>query len=263
MGGVVKGVFGKGGILGGSSDAASQAAAAQVAGQQQGIATLRENLGPFAQAGIGQLPGLQEGATAGGLDARLAQIFGGSQFQNLVGERTRAVQGGLSAAGLNRSGAGLQAAANIPTDLGLQLEQLLTGRSQTLASQGQQAAAGLGGQVANLQAGIGQTRGQGIITQQQADVAQAQNAIGTVATVASFFSDPRLKENVEEIADLGPLKLYQWDWIAKVKDTFIANFPTIGFMADEVEKVFPEFVNEHLGFKMINYHDLLNELEAA
>ena len=55
------------------------------------------------------------------------------------------MQGQLGAGGQFRSGNALTAAAAIPTDLGLQLENLLTQRSAGLSGGGQQAALGLGG----------------------------------------------------------------------------------------------------------------------
>jgi len=51
----------------------------------------RGALGPFLEAGQGALPGLIEGSTVGGLDARLGRIFDSDIFGQLVGERTTAV----------------------------------------------------------------------------------------------------------------------------------------------------------------------------
>ena len=38
--------------------------------------------------------------------------------------------------------------------------------------------------------------------------------------------------------------------------------PPIGFMADEVQSIYPEFVKERSGILMLDYHGLLNKLEA-
>ena len=177
-----------GSFLGGGGDAASEAAAAQAAAKQRAIETLQRNLAPFRDAGTQALPGLQEASTIGGLDARLGQIFGGGQFQNLIAERTRAVEGRDAASGNFRSGAGLLNAAQVPTDIGLQLEQLTQGRLGSLAGIGLNAAGNLGGGVAGLQAGIGQDIGSGILGDAQAQAAQFQNALNTGVGVAGLFA---------------------------------------------------------------------------
>lgn len=168
------------GLLG--AESARKASQAQQATQQQALAEqrrqfeiTRQNLQPFIGAGQTGLQGLEQGATAQGLDQRLADILGGGAFQQLAGERTRAAQAGLASAGLTRSGAGLQAIAGVPGDLALQLEGLLGGRQGQLAGLGQQTAAQLGGlgqgfagQQSNLLSQLGQTQAQGILGGQQA-----------------------------------------------------------------------------------------------
>ncbi len=291
-----------GGIFGGGSDAGAQAAAAQQAQNRRGVKELRrqfgrtqENIDPFIQAGTGALPQVTEGTTAEGLDARLARIFNTDIFGSLVGERSRQVQGALGAGGLRRSGPGLTEAARVPTDIGLMLEQLLTGRSTDLAGRGQQAAFGLGqlgGQksqnIADLFGATGVAQGQGIITDAQSEAAGLQNilnlggaiggqaaAAGGIGQLASsiFFSDPSLKENVEEIGiiytedpknpgqQIG-LELVQWDWIEKAKGTIIEKCMNIGFMANRIKEIFPEYVSEFYGLMVVDYPSLLNRLEA-
>ena len=263
--------------FGGRSNAGGRAAEAQVAGGQQGIDEImrqfgitQQNISPFIQAGIGALPGLTQGTTAGGLDARLREILNTDIFGGLVEERGRAVQSQSAATGQSRSGFGLQEAARVPTELALELEQLLTGRSSQLAGRGQQAAFGLGqlggqaaGGIADLFQAQGRARGAGIVTDAQAEAQRAQQQLNTAATIGSiFFSDPTLKENVEPIGKIKTLILYQWDWIAKTKGTLIEKCPDIGFMADEVKEQFPQFVSEFCGFMVIDYPSLLDELEV-
>jgi hypothetical protein len=181
-----------------ASDAASKAAGAQGAQtaaalnqQRLQFEQTQRNLQPFIGAGQTALQGLEQGSTAQGLDQRLGDIFSGSSFQNLLGERTRAAQGGLAAAGLTRSGAGLQAIAGIPQGLGLELEQLLGNRQGTLAGLGQQTAAQLGGLSGNFAANqssllqnLGQTQAQGILGQGQADTARNQAFIQGIGQLA-------------------------------------------------------------------------------
>jgi hypothetical protein len=203
------------------------------------------------------------------------QFSGGGGLQQalggLISERQRALQGQLAAGGLTRSGTALEEAAAIPTDLGFQIEQMLSGRTSALAGSGQNAAAQLGAfgadassSLAGIQQQSGQAISSGILADQQARAQASQNFLNTAGTIGSiFFSDPALKENVEEIGETGGLKIVQWDWIEKTKGTMIEGCGTIGFMADEVKEVYPQHVYEFGGFMMIDYPALLDELEEA
>jgi len=261
----------------GGSDAGTDAARAAAEARDREIVELRrqfnvtqQNIQPFVQAGAGQLGALTQGASIGGLDERLREIFSSESFQSLIGERTEAVEGQLSAGGLSRSGTAIQEAANIPTSLGFDIENLLTGRSQTLAGSGQNAAVGLGalgaqtsGRIGASLAGRGQDTASGILADQQAEAQGTQNALNLAATVGSiFFSDPALKENIEKISSIGDLSLYQWDWIPETKDTIIGKCGTIGFMADEVKEKYPHHVSDYCGFMTIDYPALLDEMES-
>ena len=129
----------------GFGGAGKRAATQQIQAQQEGQRQAERRLRPFEQAGVGQLGALEEGTTAGGLDERLGRIFDTESFSRLLGERTRAVEGALSAGGLTRCGAAIQELSAVPTDLGFQIEELLTGRSRGLAETGFGAARDLAG----------------------------------------------------------------------------------------------------------------------
>lgn len=257
------GVFDEGGILGAPSQAGSRAGAAQAAGKQQGIETLTRELSPFRDAGLQGLEGILQGSTAQGFGANLQELLSGGALQPLVAERGRAVQGQLAAGGLTRSGAGLQAAAAVPTDLALQIEQMLNQRQGGLAETGFQAASGIGGGVAGLQAGIGRDIGAGIVTDAQAKSAQQGQLFDIATTAASFFSDPKLKTNTKVIGKIGELKVYSWDWIPEVAHTIISKFPQVGFMADQVKAKFPQFIQEFGGYMTVDMDGLLSKLEGA
>lgn len=238
---------------------------------QLGLTT--ERLEPFFQAGREQLPALTQGTTAGGFDERLGGIFDTDIFKSLVEERGRAVEGQLSAGGLTRSGTALQEAANVPTEIGLFLENLLTERSRGLAGIGQQTGVQLGqfgetasGRVANIFGKTGEAISSGILGGAEAGIAQGERQLSTIGTglkIASFFSDPRLKKNIRKIGFLNGLNVYLWDWVDGAKGTLIEKCPDVGFMADEVNEKFPQFVSEFCGFKVVDYPSLLNELEEA
>lgn len=328
-------VFGKGGADAARDAANVQAGASDraIAEQQRQFEAIRSLLAPFVGYGYGALPYVAQGATAGGMGDRIAEIMGTrpagslapaqpgampaaapaapsggqmgkfadliqrvggggaggqpaavgtppaagiqlpggsspSPFQALVDERTRAAQGQLGASGLMRSGGALLEAARIPTELALALEEQLYGRQAALANSGQNAAvmqgnAGMnaGNSVARLLQEQGAANAQGIIGAQQARAASSQSMLQTGLTAAAiFFSDPRLKENMAPIGKIGPLTLYEWDWIEGVSD--VIGRMSIGFNADEVEEHFPEFVVEAHGFKAIHYPLLTAELRA-
>ena len=237
---------------GGKKDAGSRAADAANKQTQLGI----DRLNPFEQAGAGQLPGLVEGATIGGLDSRLAEIFNSDTFGSLVDDRTRGVQSQLAAGGLTRSGAGVESIANVGSELGLQLEQLLTGRSSSLAGQGLGAAGG----IANLFQNKGENTSSGILAD-----AQAKSAFGSqLAKVAGgiFFSDERLKENIVELGVIGDLSVVEWDWIPQAEGTVINDCPNVGFIAQEVQAKHPEFVGEQSGWLFVDYEGLMGKLQA-
>lgn len=269
MGGVVKSFTGKGGAGGGAAEQANIFSQKAIAELRRQFDITQEQISPFVEAGVGALPDVIQGTTARGLDERLAEIFGTGAFESLVGERTRAVEGQLAAGGLTRSGAAIQEAANIPTSLGFALEELLTGRATGLAGAGQGAAFGLGGLragtaggIANLLTQQGQNIASGILTDEQARAAGAENVVNLLTTAGSiFFSDPTLKENIEQISMINDLNLYEWDWIPETEGTLIEKCGTIGFMADEVQKKYPQHVSEFCGFLIIDYPALLDEME--
>jgi len=247
---------------------------------QQAINELRRQfdvtqgqISPFVEAGQRQLPALEAGATPGGLDATLAQLFDTDIFGSLVEERQRGVQGQLAAGGLTRSGTAIEEAARVPTDIGLALESLLTGRQQALATGGQSGAINLGqigagasGGIANLLTASGQAGSAGILTDAQARAQGGQNLLNTAATIGSIirFSDPNLKENTEQVGQIGPLPLVQWDWIPSVRTIkLISSGFNLGFLTTDVKKHFPHHVYTYCGFDCIDYPNLLNDLESV
>lgn len=230
--------------------------------------TTQGNIQPFVQAGQEALPGVQAGGTLAGFSGNLSDIFNTDIFKTLVDERTRATQGQLAAGGLTRSGTAVEEIANIPTNVGLGIEQTLFDRQAGLTGQGLSAAGSLGGFGAQSSGGIasllnqqGQNTASGLLADQQAKASFVGQLLGVASSAATgFFSDPRLKENVEQVADIGDLGVFEWDWIEKAKDTIVAAFPTLGFMADEVEEKYPHLIHEFGGFKIIDYSALLDEL---
>jgi len=279
--------------------AITEAARISAASQREALEALREQLGmsredfePFLQAGGAALAGLTEGfqgprgATAAGLDANLAEIMSGESFQSLLGERQRGLQGQLAAGGLTRSGTALQESARLPTSLAFDIENQLFGRQtsqevariqglQNLGQMGLSAAAqtgGIGGgltqSISQQLSGIGMTQAQGLTGAAQASAAgmlgasqaAAQGRQNMLGLVASLFSDPRLKTNIEVVGKVGPLDLVTWDWIPELEDSFVKDFPTIGYLSTQVKEHYPQYVGEFGSYDTINYHALDEEL---
>jgi len=84
--------------------------------------------------------------------------------------------------------------------------------------------------------------------QQQNDM--TNTIVSAIATGASA-SDRRLKKNIKKVGELKGLNVYDFDYIWGKHST--------GFMADEVEKVYPDMViTNESGYKMVNYGGILN-----
>ena len=254
----------------------------------------KANLDPFISAGRGALDETVQGSTIGGFAERLSEIFGTDIFKTLVGERTNAIEGQLASSGNARSGLGLETIANIPTGIGVFLEQLLTGRSQKLANQGVNTAfnlAAFGQNKANVIAGVEKSTGiaqaSGIAQDAQANAAGFGKLLGIGgkalggALAGGFnvggFGDsftgsglaragqgaPRLKMNTRVVGRIGPLNIYLWDWIPETKATIVELCPTEGFLSNEVKEIYPEHVYDFGGFDVIDYESVFAELRAA
>lgn len=250
---------------------------------------------PFMEAGTGAISGLQrgfqapQGTTAGGMEGILQSIIGGDTFQSLVGERQRGIQGQLAAGGLTRSGTALTEAAKIPTDLALQLENQLFGRQFAgeqerirglenlfqggLSATGQGANAtgnlfqsiinaitGAAGAEAGGITGGAEAAASGILGAEQARAQALQNAMNLGGGIAAGFSDPRLKTNIRVIGKVGPLDLVEWDWIPELEDSFVKDFPTMGYLSTQVKELYPEYIYEFGGYDVIDYPEVNNAL---
>ena len=117
-----------------------------------GFGQAAQGLGAFGQAGQQALGQFQQGSTAQGFGQNLQNLQQSGALNPLIEARTRAAQSAQGAAGLSRSGAGLNQITDIPQDVLLGIEGMLSGRQQQLAGQGLQAQ----GQIAGFQAGGGQ-----------------------------------------------------------------------------------------------------------
>lgn len=143
---------------------------------------------PFFQEGVNAIGRGREGTTIGGLDARFNRLRDTDLFGSLLGERTKAVQSGLSAGGLTRSGTAVEELAGVPTELLLELENMLTQRATRRREGDLNRGFAAGSNLTNLRARGGVLRGEaqssGIITDAQAKAAQTQGLIDFASAFA-------------------------------------------------------------------------------
>lgn len=256
---------------GGGEQAVKEGTREGIAEQRRQFDIIQKLFKPFLEAGTGALPDFIRGSSLEGLSENLSKIFDTDIFKDVVGESRNLLESGASALGLSRSGGFFKDLSQIPLAAGRDIEGDIFSRISNLVGLGagtatQQAQAGLqtGSNISSLFQAQGSQLAQLSNARANRSAAATQgllNAGASITSAAILASDPRLKINVEHISDMGNLKQYQWDWHPAIADTFISKFPTIGFLADEVEEKYPEFVVELAGIKCIYYGDLLDALE--
>ena len=86
-------------------------------------------------------------------------------------------------------------------------------------------------------------------------------AIQIGAAYAGSGSDVRLKENIQPYDTLNGVQFYTWDWNNKAKEIGYDKYPTMGVIAQEVQKTHPDTVIEGPeGYLMVNYGKLKDEI---
>lgn len=253
----------------------------------------RDLLMPFINSGTGMLGNLEQGATLGGFASNLNDIMNSSALDPLRAKRMEAINAAFGKSGMLNSSSRAGAVADDLTDFSLAIEQLLSGRQQGLATMGLSGAGTLGGfgantagNIANLQQAAGQAQASGILGAQQARAGQIDQILGLGAGAAGgallggagmmgglgagggaalglLFSDSRLKTNIEATGNIGPLTVYRWDWIPELAEMGVEIPMNTGFIAEEVERIFPEHVHPFGPFKAVDYESVLNKLDEV
>ena len=89
------------------------------------------------------------------------------------------------------------------------------------------------------------------------NVSTGDQIAGTISTIAALasLSDRRLKVDIKKIGTHSTgLNVYEWEWNAKAFVLGLDKHPRKGFIAQEVQKVFPDAVVEGShGYLMIDY----------
>ena len=280
----VKGITG--GLFGGAA-AAGGAAGAQSAAIQEAIEEIKKDFGiteeefaPFREAAVGgegvtgALPRQQEFLGLLGPEAQQAAFAGfmespGQKFLRERGEQALVRQssaiGGLGGGNIR------QALQEQGIGVAAQQQSELQDRLAGLTGLGFQATSGLGGlrgqkakNIGTLLTQQGQARASGILGQQQGKSDTLGNLVSIAGAVAPFFSDERLKEDIQEL-DLKdcynivtniPLKSWRY-----IKNVGLGTDLHFGPMAQEAHGIMKgEDVN---GFMTLDIHDELMLIAGA
>lgn len=223
-----------------------------------GSITDRAMASPLYQAAVqqGENAVLRNASATGGLRS-------GSTSENLAQVNQNAL---ISA--YNDQINGLQGLASLPSNAN-NIAGYTAGIGNTLG-QGQVAASqnyanywGQGAQAitdANNAAAQAMSQGQIAAAQNKAQGAQnsANNTMGLVGlglTAASFFSDRRLKSNIEFTGTEKGIRKYKWTWNELARKLGLAG-AAYGVMADEVEESHPDSVSIQDGYLIVDYDKL-------
>lgn len=82
-------------------------------------------------------------------------------------------------------------------------------------------------------------------------------AIGSIGAALITSSDIRLKENIEFKGIINGIRTYTWDWNDEAKRIGADKCPTVGVIAQEIQKIHPDAVTEdEHGYLLVNYGKL-------
>jgi hypothetical protein len=229
---------------------------------------LTSDYSPYAALGQQYMPEMRQAASVEGLGNRFQDVLTNPAFDPLRAERMDAATAQLANTGLSRSGQALREVANVPTNLAMELEGLITQRQGGLFNMGwgaQQAlTGGLGNivsQQANIRAGIGDAQSQGTLGAAQANAAGTQSAmnsawqgLGMYGAKNGWFnqgggtasSDRRLKTNIKQKGVMSSgLPFYEYTIFGRTE---------VGVMAQEAALIFPDAVClDANGYLMVDY----------
>jgi hypothetical protein len=182
--------------LGGGKAAKSAIETAErgVAEQRRQFDTAQQNVAPFIQASVAQIPGLEQSATTEGMIANLLgiqesipQAFGG-----VVDARGQAIQESAARSGLDIPPEAIAEISQLPPDvqnaLVFDIEQELNRRSQELFAPGTSQGIEFGRLGAQAAGGIGNTLTQGLFDAQGARAAGQENLMNIGGGIAGLLS---------------------------------------------------------------------------
>lgn len=238
----------------------------QLRGQtDSGYANSTAGLMRIANTPYQDLPGFQDASTAMSRNvmannAARGKLNSGNTLMDLFREnaalgetfRNNAFNNALSTANFNENAFGSQFDRRFNTEtFGENARNNNFNRNFNVVGMGQNAAAGQG--TAALNTGIsglltdqGSVRGAGIMGASNATNSGTSNLLN-LAGMAYGMSDRRLKTGIQQIGTNQGLPVYRFRY------TFAPDVEHIGYMADEVEKLYPHAVITIGGYQAVNY----------
>ncbi len=114
------------------------------------------------------------------------------------------------------------------------------------------AALGLGSGLSGLIQDSGNVQAAATAQNNAINQQQRANNQQLAITVASAFSDPKLKTNKKIIGEKNGFTLWSWDWNDLARTLYLTG-SSQGVMADEVLSKMPEAVSYEHGFMKVNY----------
>ncbi len=235
------------------------------------LQTQPQSLTNSMMPGLSQILGLQSNAMQGMFGNQTAGMVSGAQSDAMARGMT-----GSSIEAANMLGARQAGNYNMNQFMGQQLGQLGTAyqgaMGQDVGNQNQMyqnIAQALGQQ---MQAQQAYQMFQQQMQQQSQLAGQANNAalwgagIGALGSMGGgalmHYSDDILKNNIRKIDEIKGIGLYEFDYRDDMPSLGLPVGKRIGFMAQEVIKKFPQFVQKVNGFFAVDYISLANALEA-
>lgn len=260
-----------------ASSAAEQAARTSADYQMESLDYLKEREKiprQFSEQGLKQLGGLygMEGGT-GSQQELIDQAIQSPLYQSIMGGKKAGEESILR----NASMTGGMRSGNVQSSLydyntQLSNQALLESYNQQL--QGLTGLAGLpsnANAIAQAQSGIGQTLAQGQVAAGQAQQAGIQG-VGNSALAgasmyakyqgtpnyqnpANYYSDRRLKNNLEKIGEFNGHNWYKWNWNIVAQKMGMKG-QSEGVLADEIIETNPECISFRGPFLTVNYNKL-------
>ena len=187
-----------GALFGGEGAAESTVKTAEkgTAEQRRQFDLAQENLQPFLDASLAQIPGLEEGATQEGFISRLLNVRENIPdiFSSVTDARGQAGQQASASAGINLTPEAIQEISQLPPEvqdaLVFDIEQELNRREQEIFAPGTTTGTNLARLGAQSATGIGNTLTQGLFDAQQARAAGGENIAAIGGGIASFLTAP-------------------------------------------------------------------------
>ena len=112
------------------------------------------------------------------------------------------------------------------------------------------------GKYANIAGGIGGMGGTQTGTTSGGGSSTFDKLVSGGSMVGSFFSDKRLKKNIQEIGEYHGQKVYEWEWTDEAKE-LVGNQGTFGVIAQDFANTHPDAVSlDESGYFKVDYNKL-------